>query len=97
MTFSLGETTAMHQWELDTLIGKNMWSCHIHVDQEEYVVLPHIDREQYVVLPHASREQASEVINSGRGTSLGGVLREVPREQKMLKGHLPRVTYHHMY
>ena len=25
-----------------------------------------------------------------RGTSLGGV----PREQKMLTGHLPRVTYH---
>ena len=28
-----------------------------------------------------------------RGTSLGGV----PREQKMLKGHLPRVIYHQVY
>ena len=28
-----------------------------------------------------------------RGTSLGGV----PREQKMLKGHLPRVKYHQVY
>jgi len=27
------------------------------------------------------------------GTSLGGVL----REQKMLKGHLPRVIYHRVY
>jgi len=27
------------------------------------------------------------------GTSLGGV----PREQKMLKGHLPRVIYHQVY
>ena len=28
-----------------------------------------------------------------RGTSLGGA----PREQQMLKGHLPRVTYHQVY
>ena len=28
-----------------------------------------------------------------RGTSLGGV----PREQKMLKGHLPRVIYHQVF
>ena len=27
------------------------------------------------------------------GLALGGV----PREQKMLKGHLPRVIYHHLY
>ena len=27
------------------------------------------------------------------GSSLGGV----PREQKMLKGHLPRVVYHQVY
>ena len=27
------------------------------------------------------------------GTSLGGV----PREQKILKGHLPRVIYHQVY
>jgi hypothetical protein len=27
------------------------------------------------------------------GTSLGGILREL----KMLKGHLPRVTYHRAY
>jgi len=29
----------------------------------------------------------------GKGTSLGGV----PREQKTLKEHLPRVTYHQVY
>jgi len=28
-----------------------------------------------------------------RGTSLGGV----PREQKLFKGHLPRVIYHRVY
>jgi len=37
------------------------------------------------------------VIDSGlvgsTGTSLGGV----PREQKMLRGHLPRVIYHQVY
>ena len=26
-----------------------------------------------------------------------GLLEGVPREQKMLKGHLPRVTYHQVY
>ena len=31
--------------------------------------------------------------SSTRGTSLGGV----PREQKMLKGHLPRVIYHQVF
>ena len=55
MTFSLGETTAMHQWELDTLIGKNMWSCHMHIDQERCVVLPH--QKEYVVLPHTYRSK----------------------------------------
>ena len=31
--------------------------------------------------------------NDRRGTPLRGV----PREQKMLKGHLPRVIYHQVY
>jgi len=33
------------------------------------------------------------LIDSGLVGSLGGV----PREQKMLKGHLPRVIYHQVY
>ena len=37
---------------------------------------------------HSSHPQGHEP-----GTSLGGV----PREQKMLKGHLPRVIYHQVY
>ena len=31
--------------------------------------------------------------DSGLGSTVGGV----PREQKMLKGHLPRVIYHKVY
>ena len=40
---------------------------------------------------HSSHPQGHEPHTPG--TSLGGV----PREQKMLKGHLPRVIYHQVY
>ena len=37
--------------------------------------------------------EALSLMIDTRGTSLGGV----PREQKMLKGHLPRVIHHQVY
>jgi len=47
--------------------------------------------------PVTDNEQGSKLIQidrlRARGTSLGGV----PREQEMLKGHLPRVMYHQVY
>ena len=45
--------------------------------------------------PGGTRYELGAVTDSGLvgSTALGGV----PREQKMLKGHLPRVTYHKMY
>ena len=58
-------------------------------------------RASYCARPHArlrSRESRSHsetkvISEGGERRSLGGV----PREQKMLKGHLPRVIYHQVY
>ena len=46
-----------------------------------------------VVLPKNWLETLQVVIDSGFVGSTGGV----PQEQKMLKGHLPRVLYHQVY
>jgi len=44
--------------------------------------------------PHAQRRARRSTLNDARlRVGSGGV----PREQKMLKGHLPRVIYHEVY
>ena len=46
-----------------------------------------------IVLGQRVAPSVSKQLMNTLGTSLGGV----PREQKMLKGHLPRVIYHQVY
>ena len=48
----------------------------------------HLPAQLQLLLQRAEGELFSKV--SGNRTSLGGV----PREQKMLEGHLPRLMYH---
>jgi hypothetical protein len=43
--------------------------------------------------PYSLRPEAGKAELNGFGQTQGGV----PREQKMRKGHLPRVIYHQVY
>jgi len=51
-----------------------------------------------LAIPEGHREVPTDEVTdvqaiSARDSSLGGV----PREEKMLEGHLPRVIYHQVY